>query len=160
MQTITAMYETHVAANQAINRLIDAGFDRDAISLAMSDATRSRYYDPEDPAEEGVAWGVGLGAIVGALVAVAAAPALYVTGPLAVVLSGAAVGAGGGGLLGALVSLGLPEERARVFTERIEAGGVLVAVKASDEASAKRAEHLLDSVPPESGERIIWRSRA
>ena len=53
------------------------------------------------------------------------------------------MGAAGGGLLGTLVGLGIPEDTARVYEERIAAGEILVAVEAKNEAEAEKARKIL-----------------
>ena len=143
-RTVSAVFETHTAANRAMEKLLAAGFKREDISLLMSEATRVRYY-PEEVGAEGTALGVGVGAIVGGLIGIAAAApgGIFVAGPLAGFLGGAAVGATGGGLMGALVDLGVPEADARIYRERIDAGGVLVAVQTSSGARATEAEQIM-----------------
>lgn len=86
---------------------------------------------------------VGIGAI-----AVPGIGALFIGGPLAAALglsgaaattvSGAATGALAGGLIGALLGLGVPEEDARIYEERIKEGGILIAIpsRTGDEARA------------------------
>jgi site-specific DNA-cytosine methylase len=73
-------------------------------------------------------------------------------GPLAAALgglAGAGVGAlaGGvaGGLLGVLGSMGVPEERARLYTEAVRRGGVLVTVHAEDYTLAEQARDILQA---------------
>jgi hypothetical protein len=48
------------------------------------------------------------------------------------VLGGTAARAAAGGVVGALVGLGIPENEAKVYEERLKAGGYLVAVRVQD----------------------------
>lgn len=143
-RTVSALFQSSTTANRAMKSLLDAGFDRDAISLVMTTETRRRFY-PEDMAAEGAAWGAGVGAIAGALVGLAAAPPIGVVaaGPIAAALGGAALGATGGGVFGALVGLGIPDAQARVYEERIEAGEILVAVETHSDLEAEQARRLM-----------------
>lgn len=151
-RTVTAIYRTHNAANRTLERLMAAGFPRDAISLVMSKSTRARFYPSGPETGEGVTWGAGLGAVIGGLVGIAAAPTfgLFVAGPIAGMLAGAA----GGGLLGALIELGVPEERARVYQSHIGEGGIVVAVEVANRKEAEKAEAIMlaggDTLPTET----------
>lgn len=66
-----------------------------------------------------------------------------VAGPIATMLTGAAVGAAAGGLIGALVSKGVPEEDAHFFAEGLSRDGTLVIVNARTDEQAKRAEDVM-----------------
>ena len=76
---------------------------------------------------------IGIGAIaipgIGALlVAGPLAAALGLTGAAASTVTGAVAGALTGGLVGALVGIGVPEEDASVYEDRVKTGGILLAV--------------------------------
>lgn len=149
--TVSAAYETHTLANRAIDDLVAAGFDHDAISVVMTKSTRDRYYS----SDSATAWGAGVGAVVGGLAALAAAPVtFFAAGPLFALLGGSLLGATGGGLLGALVDLGMPEEQARIMADQLESGAVLVAVHAESERRAAEAEAILSNVKSPVGHRV------
>lgn len=149
--TVSAAYETHTAANRAIRDLVAAGFDHSAISVVMTKSTRDRYYSRDSAA----GWGAGVGAVVGGLAALAAAPVtFFAVGPLVAVLGGSLFGAAGGGLLGALVDLGMPEEQARIMADQLESGAVLVAVHAESDQRAAQAETILSNVESPVGHRV------
>lgn len=61
---------------------------------------------------------------------------------LATTAAGGAIGAAAGGLLGGLVGLGIPEDRARLYHDRISSGEYLVIVDGT-EADIARAEAIL-----------------
>jgi hypothetical protein len=48
-------------------------------------------------------------------------------------LAGAGIGAAAGGIIGGLVGLGIPEERAKVYNERVKSGDYLVMVNGTDD---------------------------
>lgn len=141
-RTITAIYETHTAANQVLDKLLNAGFDAGSISVMMSKATHERFYTT---GEATAAWGAGIGAVLGGLTALAVAPpfGLFVAGPLLTILGGTAVGAAGGGLLGGLLGLGVPEDEARRFERQLEQGGVVLAVETEGKDRALEAERIM-----------------
>jgi len=141
---VSTVFESHIAANRAMDALLDAGFPREKISLLMSKDTRVRFY-PETADNTG--WGMGVGAILGSLVALATTPpvGMFVAGPLAAALGGAAFGAASGGLVGALVDFGLPAETARVYEEHLGGGGIFVGVDTESKELAERARRILES---------------
>ncbi len=57
-------------------------------------------------------------------------------------MAGTAIGAAAGGLLGGLIGLGIPEERAKVYNDRVSQGHYLVMVSGSL-ASVRLAEKTL-----------------
>lgn len=80
----------------------------------------------------GVAGGtLGLLAGIGTLAIPGVGP-FIAAGPIMAALSGVALGATAGGVVGALVGMGIPELEAKVYKDRIEKGGYLVAVHVSD----------------------------
>jgi hypothetical protein len=135
---VTALFEHRAAAETAVDRLIDAGFSREDISVLMSDATRGREFaiQAESKAPEGAATGAAVGGVLGAIAAglvaigVIAVPGigLVAAGPILAALAGAGAGGAAGGLIGALVGAGIPEHEAKFFSERLEQGGILVGV--------------------------------
>ena len=54
------------------------------------------------------------------------------TGVLGTTAAGTLTGAAAGGLIGALVSWGVSEEKAKDYQDQVEAGSVLIAVHADD----------------------------
>lgn len=142
-RTITAIFDTHVAANQAMDKLIAAGFTNQQISMVATPETQRRYYS-DTSASASVSMGAGVGAIIGGLTAVVTTPVGFaIAGPLLAVVAGTAVGAVGGGLLGALVELGMPEEQAQIFLKEIETGRILLAVECETEERAALARSIL-----------------
>jgi hypothetical protein len=61
---------------------------------------------------------------------------------IATTLAGTAIGAVTGGLLGSLIGLGIPEERARVYHDRISRGDYLILVEGTDD-DIRHAEAIL-----------------
>ena len=142
---ITGLFNDRDSAERAYNSVTERGYDKGDVNLVMSDATRKKHFSSGEETELGnkATEGAGIGsAIGGTLGAVAAAIAavgttlaipglgLIIAGPAAAALAG--LGAGGltGGVVGALIGLGIPEERVKHYQEGIDQGGILMGVKA------------------------------
>lgn len=151
---ITATFDDHESADRAYNAVVDrSDYDRDDITVLMSDETREEHYADEDieieegnKAAEGAgvggATGGAIGGIAGALMAAGGAVllpgiGLAVSGPLAATLAGAGTGGAAGTIIGALVGAGIPEERAKRYKEDIEKGRVVLGVHPHSEDDAR-----------------------
>lgn len=157
-------------AERAIARLhADLGIGNDEISYIYrntdGDVKEVSADDVANPtvgegAKQGATVGGAIGAVAG-LAAVAgvipvvgpifaAGPlvtALGLTGALGTTAAGAVTGAAAGGLIGALISVGVSEQKAKEYEDRVVAGSVLVAVHADetkDVASVLTAEGATD----------------
>ncbi|MCL1471854.1 DUF1269 domain-containing protein [Argonema antarcticum] len=150
-------------AEYALEELRDAGFQMDKVSLIaknvdgddrFSDANvRDIDHDnkADDGAKKGALAGGAVGGLTGLLVGLGAL-AIPGIGPvmlagatataLATALSGGAIGAAAGGLIGGLIGLGIPEDRARVYSDRVSRGDYLVMVDGTDD-EIRRAETIL-----------------
>jgi heat induced stress protein YflT len=139
--TAVAVFDERDDAEDAINALKDAGFRGEEIGLvardreqadAMAESTGTKA--GEGAVTGAVAGGV-LGGLGGFLVGVGSL-AIPVVGPViaagafATALAGAAVGAGVGALAGALIGMGIPENEASWYEERVKGGAWLVSVNA------------------------------
>ena len=152
MVTAVGVFEEEGDARRAVVALLENGFVKDDISVALRDAKRKVVV--EETGGEGAATAAGLaaggvtGAIVGALLGMAALTVpgvgpLLAAGPIVSILAGTALGAATRGLIGALVDMGIPTERATVYEERVRAGNTLVTVRAVDAGEASRAATLM-----------------
>lgn len=153
-------------AEEAIDELKTAGFNPKDISIVMRDTVQGETMAQNTGTNvaEGTLSGATTGGVIGALaglligigaIAIPGLGAVLIGGPLAAALgltgtaaatvSGAATGALAGGLIGALVSLGVPEEDAKVYEQQIQEGAVLIAVPTTTEAKADAREILEDN---------------
>lgn len=158
-------------AEAALYELRDSGFPMDRISIVGRDIAHhdevagasasdriaagskqvARDTEADEGAKTGAIAGGALGGLTGLLVGLGAL-AIPGIGPvmlggaaataIATTLSGGAIGAAAGGLVGGLVGLGIPEDRARVYSDRISRGEYLVMVEGSEE-EIRRAEAIL-----------------
>ena len=139
---VSGLFLSRAAAQSTLERLVDGGFPRDQISVAMSDATRTKNFGPNEVVNKAndASSGAAVGGVVGALLAGAiTVGAFAVLGPFAAVLAGMSGGLAGS-LAGALVGAGIPEQHARKLSDRLEDGGIIVGVYLSREEEAKAKE--------------------
>lgn len=147
---LTVLFKNSTSAEQAFNFLTSNGFNKNDISVIMSDETRDKNFKgmnmPKDSlgskAVEGVGVGSAIGGTIGAVAAAIAAIGttlafpgigLVIAGPIAAALAGAGAGSAVGGMIGALVGLGISDEQAKKYEDDIKAGGILIGVKTSNE---------------------------
>jgi hypothetical protein len=160
------VFSTRREAELALEELRDSGFSMDKVSVIARDGDRENdiaNVEVEDhdrmgnKADEGASTGAVtggvLGGVTGLLVGLGAL-AIPGIGPimlagveataLATALAGGAIGAAAGGLVGGLVGLGIPEEQAQVYSDRVTQGDYLVIVDGT-EAEISRAQQILQS---------------
>ena len=154
---VTALFKNRVAAEAAVDALLKRGYNRDEISVLMSDATRTKEFAVQarthaaDGAGIGGAVGTAVGAVFAAIVATAGnivlpGISLVIAGPIAAALAGAGAGAVTGGVIGALVGAGIPEYRAKVYEAGLREGGILIGVEARDGEEIDKIEELLEDI--------------
>jgi hypothetical protein len=135
-------FATEDEAVRAIERLQGAGFTNDQISVIAKDRDAARNVSDatDTEAEEGAVAGAVTGGALGAVAAlIAGASAIAIPGigiAIGAPIAAAIAGAAGGGLIGGLVGMGIPEEDAKHYNERFEAGDIVVSVI----AGAREAE--------------------
>lgn len=155
----TGLYYSREEAEAAVRELKDAGYDmnrisviaRDADSIAGGPTTQDVGNKADEGAATGAVTGGALGGLTGLLVGLGAL-AIPGIGPIllagaeataiATTLAGAGIGAAAGGLIGGLVGLGIPEERARIYSDRIKGGSYLVMVTGTP-AEIDRAANIM-----------------
>lgn len=146
----------------ALNELRDSGFPMDKVSVvakdtSKSDSSRGENLDksPGNIAGKGAAIGSVTGTTLGILAGLfASAAAIALPGigtilaagtvgsAIATTLAGGGVGAVAGGLVGTFAGLGIPGDRAKVYSDRLSQGDYLLIIEGrSDEIT--RAEMLL-----------------
>src|SRR5579872_5611659 len=133
------IYKTRAQAEQAVDRLMAAGFSNNDISVLLPDSSSTKEFAHEKntKAPEGAATGVtaggavggtlGLLAGIGALAIPGVGP-LIAAGPIMAALAGLGVGGAVGGMVGALVGLGIPEYEAKRYEGAVKGGGTLLSV--------------------------------
>jgi hypothetical protein len=149
---------------RAIEALRDENFPIDRVSVIARDGDRQsdiagvevKNTDNENQSADGAVTGAlaggSLGGVTGLLVGLGA---LVIPGigpivlagaeatALATTLAGSAIGAAAGSLVGSLAGLGLPEERARFYSDRVSGGDYLLMARGSAD-EIERARRVLD----------------
>jgi hypothetical protein len=164
-------FPTYAAAETALHDLRDNNFPMDRVSVVgrnmdaddemggasvgdrLSTASERAHGDTQadEGAKTGALAGGAFGGLTGLLVGLGAV-AIPGIGPvmlggalataLATTLSGGAIGAAAGSVAGALAGLGIPDDRAKVYGDRLSRGEYLVMVEGS-EAEIHQANLLL-----------------
>lgn len=165
---VTGIFPDRASAETAYTAAEARGYTKDDLNLVMSDETRTRHFSGEtgiktelgNKAAEGAGVGGAIGGAVGATIAAIAALGtnlvlpglgLVIAGPLAAAVAGAGAGAASGGLVGAIVGWNMPEERIKHYEDGIKKGGILMGLRAKNDADAA---HLQDQWKQSRGEHI------
>ncbi|MEG4217128.1 histidine kinase [Microcoleus sp. Pol14C6] len=156
------VFSTRRETEHALGELRTAGFDMNRVSVIAKDADSkgdiagidvhdSTDNKSDEGATKGALTGGTLGGLTGLLVGLGLV-AIPGIGPImlagasataiATTLAGTALGAAAGGLIGALVGMGIPEEEARAYNDRVARGDYLVLVDGS-ETEVAQAESIL-----------------
>lgn len=154
-RTIVGVFGSRDKVEATITDLRGIGIaDSDISYVYSSDGQKVTTHSAGSHAGSTAAGGVATGAVLGALAGLAVANGilpglgtLFVAGPLAAALgltgvaattaAGAMTGAAAGGLVGALVGLGVHEDTAKVYEERVRLGGILVTVQTDSPIEAR-----------------------
>ena len=157
---VFGIYPSSSAAEQAVDRIMAAGFTNNDISVLLPDQQSSKEFAHEKntKAPEGTTTGVATGGAIGttlgllAGIGALAIPGLgpfIAAGPIMGALAGLGVGGAVGGLIGALVGMGIPEYEAKRYEGRIKDGGVLLSVHCDSSEEVSRAKDLLQQTGAE-----------
>ncbi|VXD22802.1 conserved membrane hypothetical protein [Planktothrix serta PCC 8927] len=167
------MFPNRRSAESALYALRDSGFPMDHVSVITRDDLQDSEIAGADvkdsvsehrtanhvdnKAEEGAAVGITTGGVLGGLtgllvglgtLAIPGIGPIMLAGAtattLATTLAGTAIGAATGGLLGALIGLGIPEEDAKIYNERIGRGEYLIIVD-GNESEIAHAHQILQT---------------
>ena len=135
-EVVVAAFADPLEARQCVEDLRAAGFSEEEIGLVApnDDLDREEVAEHSMVAEGsvvGAVAGAGLGSLWGMAIAAGFLPMgpIIAGGLLASLLVTAATGAALGSLAGALVGLGVPEEEAAHFEQKLHEGHVVVTVK-------------------------------
>jgi uncharacterized membrane protein len=156
------VFSTRRETEQALGELRTAGFDMNRVSVIAKDADSKGdiagidvHDSADNKADEGATKGALTGGTLGGLtgllvglglVAIPGIGPIMLAGAsataIATTLAGTALGAAAGSLIGALVGMGIPEEEAKAYSDRVARGDYLVLVDGS-EAEVAKAETIL-----------------
>jgi uncharacterized protein (TIGR02271 family) len=154
------LFSSRDQAESAVRDLNDSGYDMHKVSIVAKDAdkidgietTEKIDNKADDVAATGALTGGTLGGLTGLLVGLGTL-AIPGIGPIllagagattiATTLAGAGIGVAAGGLVGGLIGLGIPEEKAKVYTDHVKDGGFLVMADGTA-AEVDRAEAIMN----------------
>jgi hypothetical protein len=151
---VFGMYADRIAAEQAVQTLVQSGFSNNAISVLLPDneSTKDFAHEKHTKAPEGTTTGAATGGVVGGTLgllagigalAIPGVGPFIAAGPIMGTLAGLGVGGAVGGFLGALVGMGIPEYEAKRYEGRLREGGVLLSVHCDTADQIKRAKEVL-----------------
>jgi hypothetical protein len=166
-KSVSASFKDQQKVEDAIKRLVDRGVSKDNISIIgrnfHSETRISRFLTKKDVILGGLGTGAMYGALFGTVlslltgVGVLFIPflgAVVAAGPLEAALVGAAGGAIygslGAGLASALISMGMPEDKATIYQTRLEAGEFLLVAEVPEE----QANEILSLLQELGGEEV------
>lgn len=149
---IIGLFMDRASAEHAYQSILAHRYNRNDVSLVMSDATHMRYFSalhridstaaedrvPEVEDERQSVIGAAVGTIGTALFL--PADGLVISGPIASAIASAGAGALSGGLIGALTQSGMPRDRAEDLISGIKRGGILMSVVPHSDDEAARFE--------------------
>ena len=151
---VFGIYQTPTSAEMAVDRLVGAGFENQAVSVLMTDAytTREFAHEKNTKAPEGTAVGATTGGVIGGTLgllvgigalAIPGIGPLIAAGPIVAALAGVGAGGVAGGVVGALVGMGIPEYEAKRYEGRVKDGGVLLSVHCNTSDEINLAKQIL-----------------
>jgi len=160
------VFSNHQEAENALNELRVAGFAMNQVSIVAKDTdsldnsdrigdTQVQDLNEQTHVDEGAKTGATAGGTVGGLtgllvglgtLAIPGVGPIMLAGAtataIATTLAGGAIGAAAGSLVGSLIGLGIPEDRAQVYHDRVVRGDYMVIVDGT-EAEILQAEMVL-----------------
>lgn len=151
---IYGIFSSRDAAENGVSELKSEGFMNSDVSILFSSPTETMEFvhensttAPEVAATVAIS-GATIGGVLGWLagigtLAIPGVGPFIAAGPIMAALAGAGVGGTIGGLTGALVGMGIPEYEAKRYEDRVNDGGVLVAVHAADSVWEEKAKDIL-----------------
>lgn len=163
-QMILALYDDLTVARQAAQALVEAGLERNQLSLATSDPDETyaaqleaEAFDEAETVRGGAADGAVAGGAVGGLAGLflglaafsipGVGPLLF-AGPLWTAALGAGAGSAAGSVAGALVEAGVPENEAAYYEEGIRQGHTLLGVNVTGEQEMDKTQSVLTKFGP------------
>ncbi|HTE16809.1 MAG TPA: hypothetical protein VK689_00335 [Armatimonadota bacterium] len=155
VNTVVGMFPSWDEARVAVNRLRDAGFSPEDVSILARAPDRAETAGADDDVPEegereeegtvvGAATGGALGAAGGwalglAALAIPGVGPFIAAGPIMGALAGMAAGAGVGGVIGSIMGHGDADEDAKKYEAALHGGGVMVAVAGAGREAEARA---------------------
>ena len=143
-------------ANTLVQRLKDAGFANNSVSVLFPDKKETRDFAHEKNTKlpEGGTIGASAGGAIGGTLgwlagigalAIPGVGPFIAAGPIMAALGGAAIGGAVGGVTGMLIGMGVPELEAKQYEGKIKEGNILLSVHTDDSKSVKLARDIFEN---------------
>lgn len=152
IQRAVGVFSHYREAERALQQLQNRGFPMDQVSVIAKSSdvssptvTAGNISQTGNKADESAVAGAATGGVIGVLTGLLVGLGVVMlpgVGPILVggaaatalvtALTGGTVGAVAGGLLGGLIGLGIPEDRARAYHDRLGQGGYLIIIEGSE----------------------------
>lgn len=163
MKTVIGVFSNKFKAEATLDTLESKGYEARDLSVIVKDGVRYTEHagvkggSVAEGAISGAAAGSVLGGLAGILIGLGAltipgvgvfliggpiAAALGITGAAATAVSAATTGALAGGLLGGMIAVGIPDEEAKIYEQRIKEGAVLLAVPVALENRVREVKNI------------------
>lgn len=145
MKTIFGLFEDYQAAAQAVDSLLEAGFEYEELNVLVTRNTAENWSHNNGPVQE--ADSADSASVLDEMIdrrqglVIPETGAAYAAGPLANLIARTAIDSSGGGtgLEEALAAFNLNSSTARTYHTGLHAGGLLVFIRTEDERAAEAA---------------------
>jgi Na+-transporting methylmalonyl-CoA/oxaloacetate decarboxylase gamma subunit len=152
------VYTSASALQHALDKLRQAGFTKDEISVVMMKEPVHGHESGEEKGTEAAEIGAGAGALAGgilgwlaagSILAIPGVGALFVVGSIASALVGATALGGMGALIGSFMGHGVAKETAKEYEARLKRGDTLLSVECGETDRQLQAKGILESTGAE-----------
>lgn len=143
---VYALFDSPAALEHVYERLLEAKFLPEDISLMMTETTRDRDFGPiaRTKSLEAAAAGGVLGGTLGGLLGGLSALGTALTGGIGILVLGPALALGAAGsMFGGLVGLGIPKDHVKRLQDALHEGKAFLAVHPRTSDEARRAHKIL-----------------
>jgi hypothetical protein len=153
---VCGVYDTRDGVELATNALVTSGFPAADISVLLpeslgvaEDVETGESAGAPGSTITGAVGGAAAGGVLGLMAGIGAlvipgVGAVIAIGPIVDVLAGMGVGGAIGGFIGAIMGMGIPEDEANLYQERLKKGGILVSLHCATSDEVKRVKELIE----------------
>jgi len=152
--TVVGIYSSRDAVGDAIDSLVNSGFQSSNMSVVLPGSPGSKTIGTEEAtkAPEGIEASTGSGAVLGGTLgllagigalAVLGVGSIIAAGPVLSALSVVGIGGVVGGVAGALVGMGIPAHEAKHYEGRVQKGGILLSAHCDTSEEIERAMEIM-----------------
>lgn len=137
LKTASCTVDNTAQAELILGQLQAAGFSNKNISVLFPEKDDIKKFEKEHQTKssEGTVAGAGTGGVIGGVLgwlvgigslAIPGIGPFIAAGPIVAALSGTVIGATFGGLTGTLVGMGIPQDEAKLYENKVKDGRILI----------------------------------